>query len=98
MAGLKAMTYPSEDRLVPQFEVPQLEHKYLRASHDYQPEQTTISGSSGGISITAPLREGDIVLIHLTHPPYSRPVPEAGYLPITVKFTTLDQCVRFFMH
>jgi hypothetical protein len=68
MAGLKDMTYPSEDRLVPQFEVPQLEHKYLRASHDYQPEQTTISGSSGGISITAPLREGDIVLIHLTHP------------------------------
>jgi hypothetical protein len=68
MAGLKDITYSSEDGSEPQPEVHPLDHKYLRASHGYQPEQTTISGSSGGISITAPLREGDIVLIHLTHP------------------------------
>jgi hypothetical protein len=71
MAGLDDITYSAKETLVgseSQSEVPSLDHKYLRASHDYQPEQTTISGSSGGISITAPLREGDIVLIHLTHP------------------------------
>ncbi|KAH0111956.1 ras GEF, partial [Aureobasidium melanogenum] len=71
MSGLKDITYSSEETdlaLEQQHEVPVLDRKYLRASHDYQPEQTTISGSSGGISITAPLREGDIVLIHLLHP------------------------------
>ena len=71
MAGLNDITYSpdvTDVGLEPQAEVPSLDHKYLRASHDYQPQQTTISGSSGGISITAPLREGDIVLIHLTHP------------------------------
>ncbi|CAD0106936.1 unnamed protein product [Aureobasidium uvarum] len=71
MAGLKDITYSSEETGVSsdrQSEAPPLDRKYIRASHDYQPEHTTISGSSGGISITAPLREGDIVLIHLTHP------------------------------
>ncbi|KAG9686268.1 ras GEF, partial [Aureobasidium melanogenum] len=71
MNGLKDITYSSEETdlaLEQQHEAPPLDHKYLRASHNYQPEQTAISGSSGGISITAPLREGDIVLIHLLHP------------------------------
>ncbi|KEQ91022.1 hypothetical protein AUEXF2481DRAFT_44584, partial [Aureobasidium subglaciale EXF-2481] len=71
MAELKGITYSSEETdlgLEQQASAPPLDRKYLRASHDYQPERTTISGSSGGISITAPLREGDIVLIHLTHP------------------------------
>ncbi|KAH0127719.1 ras GEF, partial [Aureobasidium melanogenum] len=71
MSGLKDITYSSEETdlaLEQQHEAPPFDRKYLRASHDYQPEQTAISGSSGGISITAPLREGDIVLIHLLHP------------------------------
>ncbi|KAK6005563.1 hypothetical protein QM012_007205 [Aureobasidium pullulans] len=71
MTGIKDITCSSEETnlaLEQQPEAPPLDRKYLRASHDYQPEQTTISGSSGGISITAPLREGDVVLIHLTHP------------------------------
>lgn len=70
MAGLEDLTYSdvTDVGLEPQAEISSLDHKYLRASHDYQPQQTTISGSAGGISITAPLREGDIVLIHLTHP------------------------------
>jgi len=71
MAGLDDITYSADVtdvELEPQTEVSPLDHKYLRASHDYQPQQTTISGSSGGISITAPLREGDILLIHLAHP------------------------------
>lgn len=70
MAELKDITYSSEEAdagLERQPSTPPINRKYLRASHDYQPEQTTISGSSGGVSITAPLREGDIVLIHLTH-------------------------------
>ena len=44
-----------------------LHRKYLRAFHDYQPDQTAITGSAGSVSITAPLKEGDVVLIHLTH-------------------------------
>lgn len=70
MTSLKDMIYASETNpaLEQQPEAPPLDRKYLRASHDYQPQQTTISGSSGGISITAPVREGDIILIHLTHP------------------------------
>ncbi|KAI4719277.1 ras GEF [Aureobasidium sp. EXF-10727] len=71
MAGIKDITYSSEETdlaLERQPGAPSLDRKYLRAGHDYQPEHTAISGSSGGISITAPLREGDIVLIHLTHP------------------------------
>ncbi|KAH0356145.1 ras GEF, partial [Aureobasidium melanogenum] len=71
MSGLKDITYSSEETdlaLEQQHEAPPFDRKYLRASHDYQPEQTAISGSSGGISITAPLREGDIALIHLLHP------------------------------
>ncbi|KAI5252551.1 ras GEF [Aureobasidium subglaciale] len=71
MAELKDITYSSEETdlgLEQQASAPPPDRKYLRARHDYQPERTTISGSSGGISITAPLREGDIVLIHLTHP------------------------------
>ncbi|KAH0368412.1 ras GEF, partial [Aureobasidium melanogenum] len=71
MSGLKDITYSSEETDLASerhHEAPPLDRIYLRASHDYQPEQTTISGSSGGISITAPLREGDIVLIHLLHP------------------------------
>lgn len=72
MAGLDDdMTFSSsEPGLGPQREssASPLNRRYLRASHDYQPEQTTISGSSGGISITAPLREGDVILVHLTHP------------------------------
>lgn len=43
------------------------QRQYIRAMYDYQPRKTTISGSSGGFSITAPLQEGDVVLVHLTH-------------------------------
>ena len=43
------------------------QRQYIRAMYDYQPRKSTISGSSGGLSVTAPLQEGDIVLVHLTH-------------------------------
>ncbi|KAL1296833.1 hypothetical protein AAFC00_004456 [Neodothiora populina] len=46
---------------------PPLNRKYMRACHDYQPAQTTLSGSTGGVSVTVPLEEGDIILVHLTH-------------------------------
>lgn len=46
---------------------PPLNRKYLRAFHDYQPTQSTLSGSTGGLSVTVPLAEGDIILVHLTH-------------------------------
>lgn len=46
---------------------PSLHRKYLRAFHDYRPTQSTLSASTGGVSVTVPLREGNIVLVHLTH-------------------------------
>ncbi|GAB7352075.1 hypothetical protein MBLNU459_g2579t1 [Dothideomycetes sp. NU459] len=46
---------------------PPLHRKYLRAVHDYQPEQSTLSASTGGVSVTVPLTQGDVVLVHLTH-------------------------------
>ena len=39
----------------------------MRAFHDYQPAQSTLSGSTGGVSVTTPLKDGDIILVHLTH-------------------------------
>lgn len=46
---------------------PPLNRKYLRAFHEYQPAQSTLSGSTGGVSVTVSLNEGDIILVHLTH-------------------------------
>lgn len=46
---------------------PPLYRKYLRASHDYVPDQTPSFGISGGSSVTVELKKGDIILVHLTH-------------------------------
>lgn len=46
---------------------PSLNRKYLRACHDYQPAHSTLSSTTGGVSVTVPLTEGDIILVHLTH-------------------------------
>ena len=47
---------------------PPLHLKYLRATHCYQPSQSAISATSGQVSFTASLKQGDTVLVHFTHP------------------------------
>jgi hypothetical protein len=50
-----------EQQIVPTF------HNYLRAFHEFHPE-STVTSSNNESSITVPIDQGDVILVHSIHP------------------------------
>ncbi|QDS76548.1 hypothetical protein FKW77_006308 [Venturia effusa] len=43
-------------------------HNYLRAFHDFHPDISTSTTGSGKSSVTVPINQGDVILVHSIHP------------------------------